>query len=70
MAYRRTHSISRSGGMFFLLDRLKIDIEVVLSLFRCVWKRLGQHHGSGTASQEGESFAIHDTILREEGGFL
>lgn len=68
-AYRHIHSILRPGGMFLLLDRLKIDDEVVFPLFRSVWKRLDHYQGSGTASQEGASFARHETILQEEGDF-
>jgi len=68
-AYRHIHSLLRPGGMFLLLDRLKVEDEVVFPLFRSVWKRLDRYHGSETAPQEGESFAIHETILQQEGDF-
>jgi tRNA (cmo5U34)-methyltransferase len=65
--YRHIHSLLRSGGMFLLLDRLKVEDEVVFPLYRSVWKRLDLYHGSETAPQEGETFAIHETNLQEEG---
>jgi SAM-dependent methyltransferase len=68
-AYRHIHSLLRPGGLFLLLDRLKVEDEAVFPLFRSVWKRLDGYHGSETASQEGESFARHETILQEEGDF-
>lgn len=68
-AYRYIHSILRPGGMFLLLDRLKVEDEVVFPMFRSVWKRLDYYHGSETAPQEGEDFARHETLLQEEGDF-
>lgn len=67
--YHHIHSLLRPGGMFLLLDRLKVEDEVVFPLLRSVWKRLDGYHGSETAPQEGESFARHATILQEEGDF-
>ncbi|RIV29245.1 class I SAM-dependent methyltransferase [Alicyclobacillaceae bacterium I2511] len=68
-AYRHIHSFLRPGGIFLLLDRLKVEDEVVFPLFRSVWKRLDGYHGSETAPEEGDSFAIHETTLQEEGDF-
>lgn len=68
-AYRHIHKLLRPGGMFLLLDRLKVEDEVVFSLFRSVWEHLDRFHGSESAPQEGESFAIHEKILQQEGDF-
>ena len=68
-AYRLIYSILRPGGMFLLLDRLKVEDEVVFPLSQSVWKRLDRYHGSETTPQEGESFAIHEMIIQEEGDF-
>lgn len=40
---------------------------VVFPLLRSVWQRLDRHHGAGTASQEGDTFALHEMALQEEG---
>ena len=40
---------------------------VVFPLLRSVWQRLDRHHGAGTASQEGDTFALHAMALQEEG---
>lgn len=66
-AYRRIHALLRPGGVFLLVDRLKVENTVVFPLLRSVWQRLDRHHGSGTASQEGDTFALHEMALQEEG---
>ena len=66
-AYRRIHSVLRPGGVFLLLDRLKVENDVVFPLLRSVWQRLDRQHGSGTAPQEGDTFTRHQLAQKEEG---
>jgi len=68
-AYRHIHTLLRPGGIFLLLDRLKVENEVLFPLLRFVWKRLDRYNGSTSAPQEGESFDEHESILKEEGDF-
>ncbi|GMA64945.1 class I SAM-dependent methyltransferase [Alicyclobacillus fastidiosus] len=68
-AYRHIHTLLRPGGVFLLLDRLKVENEVVFPLLQSVWNRLDRYHGSGTAPQEGNTFDEHTAILKEDGDF-
>lgn len=66
-AYRHIHTLLRPGGIFLLLDRLKVENEVVFPLLQSVWRRLDDYHGSATAPQEGKNFDEHKAILQEDG---
>ncbi len=65
-AYRRIHSLLRPGGVFLLLERLKVENAVVFPLLRSVWQRLDRQHSSGTTPQEGDTFARHQMAQEEE----
>jgi SAM-dependent methyltransferase len=57
----------RPGGVFLLLDRLKLAGEGVFPLLRSVWERLDRDQDSETAPHEGETFAVHLLHLQEQG---
>lgn len=57
----------RPQGVFLLLDRLKLAGAEVFPLLDVVWRRLDRIQASETAPHEGETFAVHQEHLLEQG---
>lgn len=55
------------GGLFLLLDRVRVENRAVWPAMRAVWERLDAVHGSGVAAHEGADLAAHEAAARERG---
>jgi tRNA (cmo5U34)-methyltransferase len=66
-AYRWIHGRLEPGGLFLLLDRLRVENAEVWRVMRRVWERQDRVYGSAVAAHEGESFPAHEQVVRERG---
>lgn len=68
-AYSRIHEILMPGGLFLLLDRIRIETTNLWSLFHTIWHRQDSLYGSVVANHEGTTFKEHERIVRDRGDF-
>jgi tRNA (cmo5U34)-methyltransferase len=59
------HRTLEPGGLFLLLDRIKVDTPGLFSCYDSVWKRLERVHNANM--REGESFEQHEHIVNARG---
>lgn len=67
--YEYIHGVLARGGMFLLLDKLKVETEHLWQVMNAIWKRQDELYGSVTASHEGESFAGHEQSVLNRGDY-
>lgn len=67
--YRRIYEILEPGGIFLLMDRIRVETSDLLSVFQTVWQRQDRHYDSEVANHEGINFEEHDRIIRKRGDF-
>ena len=68
-AYRWIHDRLEPGGLFLLLDRLRVENTDTWRVLRRVWERQDQEYGSRVAEHEGESFSDHARIVGDRGDY-
>ncbi|MCF8567473.1 class I SAM-dependent methyltransferase [Alicyclobacillus tolerans] len=68
-AYRRIYDLLEPGGLFVLLDRMRVETFALWSLYRELWKRQDKLHDTTVASHEGATFQDHERIVRDRGDF-
>lgn len=68
-AYRFVHGRLDPGGVFLLLDRLKVEDEATWPLLRAVWERQDRVFGVPAAAHEGRDFADHQRTVRGRGDY-
>lgn len=66
-AYRWLHGRLEPGGVFLLLDRLRVEDAATWSLLQPVWRRQDRLLGSRAAEREGADFAAHTATVAERG---
>jgi tRNA (cmo5U34)-methyltransferase len=67
--YEYAYSMLESGGMFLLLERLKVETEATWKVLQTVWQRQDKLYNSTVTTHEGESFAEHQRIVQERGDY-
>lgn len=68
-AYDWIYQVLEPGGMFLLLDRLRVENDGVFEVMREVWLRQDDVYGSCVAPREGETFDNHERIVRDRGDY-
>lgn len=67
--YRYIYSLLNPGGLFLLLDRMRVESPSLWPLYRVVWERLDQLHSTTVAAHEGNSFDDHVRIVQNRGDY-
>lgn len=65
--YHSVYRLLEPGGLFLLLDRLKVDKAGLWPVYRSVWARLDREYGATIQTHEGASFEEHTRSLQEDG---
>jgi len=66
-AYQFIYNTLKPGGLFLLLDRMKVDTSKLWSVFQSVWSRQDRIYSTTALNHEGKDFADHEQIVRERG---
>ena len=66
-AYREASRLLLPGGIFLLVDRVKVADEAIFPLYLTLWRHLDRERGSTAAEQEGADFASHTLKLQRAG---
>lgn len=68
-AYRWIHDRLEPGGLFLLLDRLRVEGAETFPVLRSVWERQDREYGSGVVEHEGRTFTDHARIVAARGDY-
>lgn len=63
--FAKIHSILGPFGVFYILDRVRVDSPELFDQFRVVWNRLETVHE--TTIDEGSTYSMHVQLLKEKG---
>lgn len=67
--YSAVYDRLQPGGLFLLLDRIKVPSHSLWPLYRTLWQRQDRLYQSQVAVHEGETFLAHQTIVAERGDY-
>jgi SAM-dependent methyltransferase len=68
-AYRFIYDTLEPGGLFLLLDRMRVHTPGLWDAFQSVWARQDRVYGSTISHHEHTSFEVHERAVRERGDF-
>jgi ubiquinone/menaquinone biosynthesis C-methylase UbiE len=63
--FAKVHGLLNPRGIFYILDRIRVDPPELFDQFRLVWNRLEIAHQ--TKIDEGSTYARHAQLLKEKG---
>ncbi len=66
-AYRFIYSVLEPGGLFLLVDRMRVETPGLWSAVQSVWARQDRVYESMIKDREGANFAEHEQIVRGRG---
>jgi ubiquinone/menaquinone biosynthesis C-methylase UbiE len=66
-AYRFIHRVLEPGGLFLLLDRMRVETPGLWTVIQSVWARQDRVYGSTVKDHEGATFAEHEQRVRGRG---
>lgn len=66
-AYHFIYRILEPGGLFLLVDRMRVDTPALWSVIQSLWARQDRVYGSTIKNHEGATFAEHEQIVRGHG---
>lgn len=67
--YRRVYEILEPGGLFLLLDKIRVETSNLWSVFHTVWQRQDKLYGSTVTNHEGATFEEHERTVLDRGDF-
>ena len=67
LAYQFIYDTLESGGLFLLLDRIKVEQSSLYSVYQSMWKRQDALYQSAVHATEGATFADHQRRVADEG---
>lgn len=65
--YRFIYMTLETGGLFLLVDRIKVNTPGLWDVYQSVWGRIDRLSGSAMRTEEGETFAEHERLVPERG---
>lgn len=68
-AYHWIFDVLQPGGVFLLLDRIRVETDGLWKVMQQVWERQDHKYDADVVRKEGESFSDHERIVRERGDF-
>jgi ubiquinone/menaquinone biosynthesis C-methylase UbiE len=68
-AYRCIHETLEPGGLFLLLDRMRVHTPLLWDVFQSVWARQDRVYGSTISHHECTTFEAHERTVSERGDF-
>ncbi len=66
-AYGWIHHRLEPGGLFLLLDRMRVESAETWRVMHSVWRRQDHEYGTRVADHEGATFEDHERLVRERG---
>jgi tRNA (cmo5U34)-methyltransferase len=66
-AYRFINRILEPGGLFLLVDRMRVESPGLWPVIQSVWARQDRLYESAVKDHEGATFADHERVVREHG---
>lgn len=65
--FAKVHQLMKPGGVFYLIDRIRVDPPELFDQYRLIWKKLGEVHR--TQISEGTTYSEHAESLAEKGDY-
>ena len=66
-AFRFVHRALSPGGLFLLLDRVRVESPGLFGAYLAMWRRLDRLHGSWVSANERETFEEHESSVSTRG---
>jgi ubiquinone/menaquinone biosynthesis C-methylase UbiE len=66
-AYHYIYRVLEPGGLFLLLDRMRVETPTLWSVFQSLWARQNRVYESVIFGHEGATFAEHEQLVRGRG---
>lgn len=66
-AFRFVHDVLAPGGLFLLLDRVRVDTPGLFGAYLAMWQRLDRLHGATVSANERGTFEQHEASVSTRG---
>jgi ubiquinone/menaquinone biosynthesis C-methylase UbiE len=67
VAFEFVYRALAPGGLFLLLDRVRVDTPGLFGTYRAMWRRLDRLHGAHVSANEGDTFEEHEQSVSTRG---